>query len=193
MCEREDSSRTVVVCVEITGDMVRVFSRSQSARRETVAKNVIRMFSTQGPPESSEEMEELVALFRSTMIEELPSFASEGGGKGSGKGSGKGETPAVTPSPTPETTPRETNKPLFGTIVSTEKANELCSEFGGKWYSIYGPPEATGVWLGSWSKIIRTYPKLNGQKKNTCEQAIRDVSSEDPENAIQKIIIRTAL
>ena len=99
----------------------------------------------------------------------------------------------MTPSPTPESTPRGTDKPLFGTIVTTEKANELCSEFGGKWYSIYGPPEATGVWLGSWSKVIRTYPKLNGQKKNTCEQAIRDCVTEDPGNAIQKIIIRTAL
>ena len=34
---------------------------------------------------------------------------------------------------------------------------------GSKVYVVSGPPEARGIWVGSWSYITTTFPKANGQ------------------------------
>ncbi len=82
--------------------------------------------------------------------------------------------------------------PSFGTQVTPAVAERLLQRFNGRIYSIWFPIEAVGVWVGSWSKIIRTHSRLQGERKDSIPLALEASTTEDPGNVVQDVVIRTA-
>ncbi len=82
--------------------------------------------------------------------------------------------------------------PPFGTRISATTAEGLLRRLKGRIYAVWFPVEATGVWVGSWSKIIRTYVRLQGERKDSVPEALMAATTEDPANIVQDVCIRTA-
>lgn len=79
--------------------------------------------------------------------------------------------------------------------VDLATAEFMLQKFGGKIYSVYHPPDAFGVYLGAWSRLVATWKDVNGQSKFRFDEAIRSLTpgGVTQSSASQEIVIRTCL
>lgn len=99
---------------------------------------------------------------------------SGSGGYGSSSGVQIFNTGRVTQAPAqqnPSVVNEEPSIPDYPEVLLAQ-AKHLGWKKGGKWYSVWTPPEAKGAWLGSWTKICVGYPKAKGEGAPDGETAV---------------------
>ncbi len=77
--------------------------------------------------------------------------------------------------------------------VDPDKAKQIQIAENGKYYSVYGPPEAMGAYVGFWAKMKANYPDIEGEKKGSIQQAMRHCISEKKGIGIQDVRVRVAV
>ena len=164
-------------------------TQGQVQRRDALVKSVTRVLIEQGPPLDATEASDLSKLMHRMFLEEIQEV---------GAGGGSSDDPAV-PTGRPVTSAADTATssppiPAFGTPVSIGQAAVLQKAHGGTFYAIWGPSGAVGPWLGSWSRIIRSFPKLQGEKKGSAQLAVNHCITENPDVAVgNSMKVRIAL